>query len=187
MQNFKAGFTLMELMVSVVLIVLIVLFMYGAVASSKLSNDRLIFHDTIEANRTKIFTLLYNDLMQSQSFQTEATDNRHYTLVKMQTLNSLYQIILPHIVYFVNTRSNQLIRLESARPIELPIKYDDQQAIHADVILKDMNDFNIYRAGSDINTSIKDANISTSSSHKSLLIYLNQKKWKKPMLFELSI
>ncbi len=177
----------MELMISVVLIVLIVLFMYGAVASSKLSNDRLLFHDTIEANRTKIFTLLYNDVVQSQGLQVESTDNRRYTLVKMQTLNTLYQITLPHVVYFVNPRTEQLIRLEAARPIELPIKYDDKQAIHADIILKDINAFNIYSANKDMNTSIKDANISTSSSHKSLLIYLNQKIWKKPMLFELSI
>ncbi|MEA1918826.1 MAG: prepilin-type N-terminal cleavage/methylation domain-containing protein [Campylobacterota bacterium] len=186
MRHFKPGFTLMELMISVVLIVLIVLFMYGAVASSKLSNERILFHDTIEANRTKIFRLLYNDFLQSQNLVSEEGEKRNYNIVRMQTHNTLHQIPMPYVVYFVHSRTNALTRLEAARPIELPIKYDNQQSIHADIILKDVSDFNIYTGGSTETNSSEEQNTSTSSSHKSMLIYLNKKSWSKSMLFELS-
>jgi hypothetical protein len=175
----------MELMVSIVLIVLIVLFMYGAVASSKLSNERLQVHDEMEANRTKIFTLLYNDILQSKDLKSEKTSNRKYSLLSMQSKNTIYQVAMPYIVYFVHSRSKELIRLEAAHPIELPIKYDDKRYIHADIILSDVTDFNIYTS-SENNTTKADQN-TTLSSHQTLLIYLKQKSWLKPMLFELSI
>jgi hypothetical protein len=175
----------MELMVSVVLIVLIVLYMYGAVASNKLANERLTHHDAKEANRTQIFNILHDDLLQSISLQTEEGDKKNYTIVRMQTKNTFHEIAMPHVLYFVNPRTEQLIRLEATRSIELPIKYDDQYAIHADLLLNDVTDFNLYTSGISETNTTQEMNSTTSSSHKKLLLYLNTKNWTDPMLFEM--
>lgn len=186
----RPAFTLMELMVSIVLIVLIVFFLYGAIGSMKLSNKSLSRHDQQESNRTKIFELLYKDMIQSVSLQALPTKDKKFTLVQMQTKNSLHEIAMPYVTYFVNAQSDSLIRLEAAKKIVLPISYEDRFTIHADMILGDVSAFNLYVSSTESNTTNQDANTSDSNSSgasKSALIYIEAKSLEKNLLVELAI
>ena len=186
----RSAFTLMELMVSIVLIVLIVFFLYGAIGSMKLSNKSLAKHDQQESNRTKIFELLYKDLIQSTSLQTLPTKDKKFTLVELQTKNSLHEIAMPYVTYFVNAQSDTLIRLEAAKKIVLPVPYEDRFAIHADAILNNVSAFNLYVSSADSNTTNEHSNSSDSNSTtatKSALIYIEAKSLEKNLLVELTI
>lgn len=140
----RSGFTLMEMLVSVVLIVLITLFMYGAIAGSKMTSKTLAGHAEVEQNRTRIYALFYQDLIEALWVKTVPTANRRFTVVQMQTRNTLYDISVPYVTYYVNTHKNSLIRLESARAISLPVGYDDRYRIHADILAEKVSDFNLY-------------------------------------------
>lgn len=186
----RSAFTLMELMVSIVLIVLIVFFLYGAIGSMKLSNKSLAKHDQQESNRTKIFELLYKDLIQSTSLQTLPTKDKKFTLVELQTKNSLHEIAMPYVTYFVHAQTDTLIRLEAAKKIVLPVPYEDRFAIHADMILGDVSAFNLYVSNAKSNTTNEDSNISDSNgtgNTKKVLIYIQAKSLVKNLLVELAI
>lgn len=157
----------MELLVSVMLIALITLFMYGAIASSKLTNRTLSKHARAENNRTMIYSLLYRDLIEAVDVEALPTQNRRFTVVKLQTRNSLYDIAAPYVVWYVHAQTRELIRLESAQKIALPVSYEQKVFIHADVFAKEVEDFNLYTAafGNDTNAS---SSAGASSSAQSL-------------------
>ena len=207
----RNAFTLMELLVSVSLLMLITIFMYSAIGSTKISNKVLARQAEEEQNRTMVFNLLYRDLFESFSIETILTKDKHYTLIEMQTHNTLHDITAPYVTYFVNSQSKKLIRLEAARKIVLPVKYEEKFAIHADVILAKVNDFNLYKSLDDANitapsnafanneapdsddeslSSADDVNTTAdqeSSGSHGYLLYLNSDTLSKPLLLELSI
>lgn len=149
----RSAFTLMELLVSVVLIALITLFMYGAIASSKTTARTLEKHGSAEQNRTLLYELFYRDIMESLWIEPEQAQKRRFTVVAMQTRNSLYHIAAPHVVYYVNAQTNALVRLESARAISLPVSYEQKNYIFADELVQNVEDFNLYTAGTEANAT----------------------------------
>ncbi len=185
----KKAFTLMELMVSIVLIVLITMFLYNAIASMKISNKTLAYHDKSEDNRTKIFELFYRDIIESISLKSLPTKDKHYNVIELQTHNSLHQIAMPYVTYYVSRDKDSLIRLEAAKEILLPVKYEDKFAIHADLLISEVTDFNLYTKNTDINIS-KETNTSKNqdiSVKASVLLYLKTKLLKEQLLLELAI
>ncbi len=159
----KRAFTLMELLVSVVLIGLITLYMYGAIASSRQTSKTLSRHALSEQNRTMLYTLFYRDLIEALHVKARSTKNEHFTVVQLQTRNSLYDIAAPHVTWYVNAQTHDLIRLESAQPIGLPVSYERKNFIHADVFAQDVTDFNLYTA-EDANQSVQRPSSGASSS-----------------------
>ncbi len=211
----RRAFTLMELMVSIVLIVLISLFLFGAIASSKLSNDTLMKHTAKEQLRSDLFELFYRDILEAISIQTLETKERSFTVLQMQTSNSLYEIAMPYVTYFVHAQTNVLTRLESARKINLPVAYEDENFVMADTLLSDVKAFNVYASvkpstseangtaatalgsandGNDTNGSNPSANsmlppdnnaTTNNTTANSYLLYLESSELKTPFLFEL--
>lgn len=149
----RFAFTLMELLVSVVLIALITLFMYGAIASSKTTAYTLKKHSVQEHNRTLLYELFYRDIMESLWIRPEQALKRRFTVVQMQTRNSLYDIAAPHVLYYVRAETKTLIRLESARTISMPVNYESKNYIFADELAKNVDDFNLYANAAEGNTT----------------------------------
>ncbi len=188
----RKAFTLMELMVSIVLIVLITLFLFGAIASSKLSNDTLLKHSGSEVQRMDLFELIYRDVMESIEIKSLESKDKHFNIIEMQTQNSLYGIAAPHVSYYVNSKTNVLTRLESAREINLPVKYEDENFIMVDELLKEVTAFNFYTTQiqnskniNDNNESIENNTTAPAAELIKNLIYIKTTFLKEPMLVEI--
>lgn len=150
----RSAFTLMEMLVSVVLLVLITLFMYSAIAGSNMTAKTLQKHSASDQNRTLLYALLFRDCVEALWVRPMAMPNKHFTVLQMQTRNTLYDIAAPYVTYYVNGQSKALIRLESATRIRLPVSYEQKPLIHADVLGADVTSFNVYAAAlSDTNTT----------------------------------
>jgi len=192
----RHAFTLIELLVSVGLLTLIVLLMYGTIGSSKQANLTLIKHTSQEHNRTMLFDLLYKDLWESISIKVTPTSDKHFTLLQLQTRNTLYDIAVPHVSYYVNAENKSLIRLEAAKEILLPIPYEENHAVHVNLLLNDVTDFSIYEHINKVaqNLSNTSASQKTDEQNSSVihvpsdyLLYLNTAKLHSPLIIELSI
>ncbi len=211
----RHAFTLMELMISIVLIVLISLFLFGAIASSKLSNDTLMKHTAKEQLRSDLFELFYRDIMEALSIKIIETKEQKYRVLQMQTGNSLYEIASPYVTYFVHSQTKMLTRLESAREITLPVAYEMENFVMADTLLSDVNAFSVYAGvktgaiehnssstAASIGGTMNDTNETNGSNAatalppdtnvtqnnliaESYLFYLESSALKTPFLFEL--
>ena len=183
----RSAFTLMEMMISVVLIVIISLFFTEGITTLQRSNLSLKKHDDVEQNRSKIVNTLYIDLLSAKELKVLPTKERRFHVIMMQTRNSFYNIAYPYVMYFVNADTFTLTRLESAYPITLPISYETRFGYKANEVLHNVSDFNLYLSAPsrDVNRSNPDKNATASVTGFELL-YLNAKSLKSPILLELS-
>ena len=186
----------MEMMISVVLILLISLFLTQGITTLQRSNLSLKAHDNVEHNRSKLFNLLYYDIVMATSLDILPTKDRRFHIVQMQSNHSLYNIPYAYITYYVHTRTKELIRLEAAHPITFPIAYEQKYSYKANVVAKEVSDFNLYpsigtltkqqhkkgkketkKASSEVNA--------TSMPRGYYLLYLSAKGLNTPLMFEM--
>jgi len=188
------AFTLMEVLVSVVILVLISVYMYGALAGSRTAFGALQRGSGAEHNRTMLYTLLFRDLMEADTIKSLQTEDRRYNLLQLRTRNSLYDMPYPYVLWYVNAQNKQLVRLESSRGIKLPVPYEDQVFLHADAFVRGVTDFNLYaqKSAAPVQTAENNGSLSSADDNKTQLVskgeirryllYLNGENMKEMLL-----
>ena len=142
----RRAFTLVELMVSIALTVIVVLFLYKALVTQEISNKVLAKNATSLHRTDQIFDLLYRDFLESNETKISTTFNKDYNILYLSTRNSLHDIPFTHVVYYVNVKDKTLVRLESAYPMKLPIDLEKIQYIFADPLVKKITKFRVFQA-----------------------------------------
>ncbi len=139
----KKGFTLIELIISIVILSILMLFLYKSYASLNRSNT--IFSQEIKKiqKSEKIKKALYLDLTTAEASSTTIfNQSRDFDVFFLQTTHSVHDRIHPYVAYVVNDK--KLYRLESLKPFkEYPFGADSE--FIAD-FLGDVKTFRLYRA-----------------------------------------
>lgn len=162
----KRAFTLIEVLVSVVLLGLISVFIASTISQTQ-NNNRLF--ENIVNNDKKLESLvdiLYDDIYFSKSITVSGL--KKYSVLHVKSKNSIYGIDEPYIAWLVLKENNKLIRIESARKITLPIKDELKKYLFIDETIKDCEHFTV----------------NISKDKKRILTYLHVKD-KKPIIFEI--
>jgi len=108
----KKAFTLVELMISVLLLSLIVTFLYQSVAQLQSSNVQFLEKTNKLEKRENILKLFYNDFMNASSIQWY-DKGRDWDVIVMQTNNSFHNMSQPYVIYKVYKEDAKLMRVES--------------------------------------------------------------------------
>lgn len=138
----KRGFTLIELMISITILSVIMLFLYQSLASLRSSNtfygDRL----SAIADQQKLLKALYLDFALSApgSVSIQNLDS-HGDMVMMQTSHSVHQRIMPYVGYIFN--DEELFRIESSQKFAYPLFGDEEMVVDS---LGAVNHFRLYRS-----------------------------------------
>jgi len=111
----RKAFTLIELMISIILLSLIMSFLYQSVAQLQQSNQQFLKKTNSMQKREDILKLLYNDFINASSVQWYDRTGDKDTIV-MQSSNSLHDMTQPYLVYRIYKDENTLRRVES--PVE---------------------------------------------------------------------
>ena len=152
MKKNRAAFTLIEMMISIVILSIIMTFLYQSYSAINLSNSiyakkaNNIKSDQIKQN------ILYMDLLLAihgtiNIIKQEKTED----VVLMQSANSIHRLHNPFITYML--KGEKLYRLESFKEIKYPLGIDDKYTV--DYFGK-VNSFRVYKS-----TSKVDANASS--------------------------
>lgn len=137
----KKAFTLIELMISIILLSIIVTFLYQAVAQLQHSNQRLVVRAGEVDRREDLLKLLYNDFINARalSWREKLTQTDEIVL---QTSNSLYDMSEPYVHYRVYPDEKSLRRIES--PAEaLDFK---RSVFRFDTVLQGVDSFKVYES-----------------------------------------
>lgn len=161
----KKGFTIVEIMVSVVLLGFISIFVSSLIEQTKKSNQTFKTLRVNDKKTTLISDTLYKDIFQAQDISVSTS--KTYSILKLKSKNSVYNIQEPYVVWLVLKKDNTLIRMESAKKILLPIQESSQKSIFVDQVVKNCETFNI--------------NISKNKNH--VLSFIKIQK-KNPIIFE---
>ncbi len=111
----RKAFTLVELMISIMLLSLIMTFLYQSVAQLQSSNQQFLARSQTVQKRENLLKLLYNDFMNATSIQWHG-ERKDSDVILMQTNNSLHDMTQPYVWYKVYKEEKVLRRIES--PVE---------------------------------------------------------------------
>ena len=111
----REAFSLVELIISVVLLGIIITFLYSTVSTLQQTNKIFSKNEKVLNQKEKVIELLYDDLFGANDLKLSGFD---YSLASMQTTNSIYNIANPYVTWLVSKENNTLLRFESIKKFE---------------------------------------------------------------------
>ena len=135
----RKAFTLVELMISVLLLSLIVTFLYQSVAQLQTSNMQFLKKTDHLQKRESLLEILYNDFINASSVKWLVKEDA-YDVILLQTSNSFHDMSRPFVMYKVYKEDAQLKRIES------PVEETDfiNNVFRFNDIIKDVKLFKLY-------------------------------------------
>ncbi len=158
----KKAFTLVEVIISVILLGLIVTFIYKALENMQTSNQIFKTKSKDLEKEEKIIKLLYEDILEADYIKI--TGGKKYKAVELKTNSSLYNISKPKVLWFVSNHKSTLVRAESTK---LPLNYENRFLSHITKVKENCETFVVKR----------------SNKKDKILIYIKFKN-EKPIVFE---
>jgi len=109
------AFTIVELLISVALIGLIVVYLYSVSGNLQKSNQFYDEKQQKEEFENQIKELFFRDIMEiaSNDINITAGFGKEYSILKFKTHNSLYGLANPYVMYAVSREDSTLLRSES--------------------------------------------------------------------------
>ena len=139
----RSGFTLLELMISVVLISLMVFFIARGEWVLRIAADQMQKEGLNQQARQGVSDLLVRDLLQAQKVRILAGRN-YDQLFLGSTAHSLYGRAQAEVVYLISKPDRALMRLESASSLVLPLSSNRQIPVHHLSVLPDLQAFKVH-------------------------------------------
>ncbi len=161
----KKAFSLVELIISVLLLGIIVTFLYSTVSNLERTNKIFAANEKALSEKEKIVDLLYDDIFTANSLKITGLE---YTLTSMQTNNSLFDIAQPYVTWLVSREKNTLLRFESTKKFE-NINSQNSDYFHISKVGENCEVFKVYQ----------------SNKKENILIHIKFKD-QTPMIYEFS-
>ncbi len=138
----RGAFSLVELIISIFLLGIIVVFLYSTVGSLQKTN-KIYEQNSKELNiNEKIVDLLYEDIFQANELNITGNE---YSMLNLKTSNSLFDMVNPYVSWFVSRDKNTLLRFESKLPFKT-INSQNNNYFHISKVGEDCEVFKIYQS-----------------------------------------
>jgi len=139
----KKGFTLLEVLISIMLLSLVLMALYRSADILRASNKNLFDHLEHSSDAIKGARTLYLDLLQADGNITiDSKGKKFYKIIINNTKNSLYGLYHAKVVWLVYKENNTLLRIEGV-DYSLPLKSDKN--IEIDKISENIELFTAYK------------------------------------------
>ena len=137
----KKSFTLIEIIISVMILSILFLAMSGVIKNLKITKEILEKNFVKSSQKDLMIKTLYYDLLNAESLKIIHSQNSDYDRIYLRTSNSLYRLIYPYVLWYVSKNKNTLIRVESPYKIRLP----NDNLFFSDKFDKNIKIFKIYK------------------------------------------
>ena len=139
----RAGFTLIELMISITILSIIMLFLYKSYATLNISNQNLKFESQSVESIQKIKKVIYLDYSLALVNSVIITNrDKNEDFVYMQSSHSIHRRFNPYITYMI--KENKLYRLESLKALK---EYQLSSESEFDIdFIADVKSFRVYKS-----------------------------------------
>ena len=139
----KKAFTLLEVVISITLFMILLIFLYKTLDQTKHSNNQVINQSKSLKYKNELYDIFLEDILESLSKIEIKSDNDKNSLLRFVSSNSYHNSFFNHITYLISS-NNKLIRMESKEKFNLsdtPIDFYDYSFI--DVLLEDIELFEV--------------------------------------------
>lgn len=146
MKKAKKSFTIIELIVSIMIFGLILIFLYSALNNLQISNEFYKHKKTDFDEKEKLTTLLYRDISGAKTLNIlNPTDREHSRFLIGNTINSLYGPSNTNVMWFVHSTDNTLVRIESFGALKPDGVFLGDEKINIDIIASKCEIFKIVK------------------------------------------
>jgi len=154
----KKAFTLLELIISITLFMIIVVFLYKTLDQTKYSNNLFSNKQELLKQSNHLHNIFLEDLAEASSITINYDKNKN-AIVKIVTDNTYHNSFFNNITYFIGD-SKELIRIESKEVFnELEAKnLDFYENAFIDILLEDIEYFDVKNMEINYNFIIKQFN-----------------------------
>lgn len=143
----KKAFTLIEVMISVALFSIIILFLFQTLDMNEKSNN--FYEDKLESYKTAddLKFVIYEDILnnsennETQLFKKDKNDN---TILRLKTSNTFHNPFYGNVTYFVG-KDGELFRIESKEFFNPEVVYDVLKESYIDVIYSGVEKFRVLK------------------------------------------
>jgi len=139
----KKAFTLLEVLISIMLLSLVLMALYRSADILRASNRNLFHHLEKSSNAIKGARTLYMDILQADSNLTIVSKKKFHHIIIENTQHSLYGLPSAKVVWLVYKENNTLLRIEGGK-YKLPL--NTEQSVAIDEIATNMELFKIYKS-----------------------------------------
>jgi len=136
----KKAFTLVEILISVVILSIMVFVLSDVVKNMDVSKNILKKNIRNEHYKQIALKVLYYDILNSK--YVNLSQKKNYSLISMQTTNSLYNIPAPYVVWYVSKKDNALMRMEMPQKVTF---LSNIRNYYLDKFNENVKIFKIYR------------------------------------------
>lgn len=153
----KKAFTLLELIISITLFMIIVVFLYKTLDQTKYSNNLFFNKQELLKQSNYLHNIFLEDIAEASSI-TVIYDKNKNAIVKIVTDNSYHNSFFNNITYILGA-TNKLVRIESMKTFNAELKDDDfYQNSFIDILLEDIEYFDVKNMQINYNFIIKQFN-----------------------------
>ena len=140
----KQSFTLIEILISISLLAIIVLFLYQTLDVTTKSNKFFQEKLSIQEYKTNLKKIFFKDIIYSYSIKTEYDKNKNIIL-DINTSNTYHDSFYNNITYLIS-KDNNLLRIESKNKFKKDKLYDEFfDTSYIDTIAIDVNKFKVTK------------------------------------------
>ena len=152
----KKSFTLLELLISISIFSIIIVFLYKTLDQTKYSNVLFSKKQETLKQSNHLHNILLEDVTESNSTPTVTPDKNKNSIVKINTSNTYHDAFFNNVTYLVGN-TKKLLRIESEKVFtELEAKnIDFYKNAYIDVLLEDIEYFELKNDGNNYNFVIK--------------------------------
>lgn len=152
----KKAFTLVEILISITLFMIILLFLYKALDQTKHSNYQFAQKEQKIKNKNNLYNIFLEDIAEAIIKANEDTkikiieDKKKNNIVQFKSNNIYHNPFFNHVTYLV-TSNKKLVRIESkiAFDIKKPKKESFYKQAYIDILLDDIEYFSAKKSNLD--------------------------------------
>lgn len=136
------AFTLIEVIISITLFSIILLFMYKTLDMTNFSNK--IFEDKIEKNmlQNTVKQIIVEDILEASSV-LNLDNTAEFSLLEIQS-NNMYHDVFYKYIYYLVSREKNLLRIESLNKINFKnLTHESLKNAYVDLLLKNIEIFSL--------------------------------------------
>jgi len=142
-KNKKSAFTLLEVLISIMLLSMVLMALYKSAEILRASNKNLFNYLDSSSNILKGAKTLYMDIAQSDGNITIIKKNKFHRIIMENTIHSLYGLPRAKVVWLVYKEKDTLLRMEGGE-YNIPLK--EEESVAVDKIAINMELFKIYKS-----------------------------------------
>lgn len=141
----KKSFTLLEVVISISIFSILLLFIYKVLNETNLTNHKFEQHIKNESDNNQLYTIVTEDFLESIGKITIDKDQYNNSIVTFSSNNTYNNSFYTHITYIVSNEKN-LLRVESKTPFSKKnLNNSFLQNSYIDIIASKVESFKLYK------------------------------------------